>query len=381
MRLKHVGGALGIASLTLLSAFQAAKEPEDAFAGIVSAFLDLNFDTGWEGLEKLPGITWAALPPTDLKNCLPDGGCYTRQGALAIGRRSLTVVATGARTIVSSIYFRNPSTPLGEAAVVAALKRATLGAELVRCPASNGAGGTDWYSLMGPKVNPGHLAIQTRCKGKACEGFVLTRGEKLPPLQPSQLALYSEQCTAGAERKVVSTSKPHELLAGTIKSLLPPATGPAPYDWKVMVALSSGIAWNPDGPKPGNMNYKGDPGPMLQTGQVTLAGREFSVIASGTSTQVRTIYFEEMSMHPKGEHMLGVLYEKGLTVKLVRCGPVYTESTNNWYSATSSATRPVMILQSIRYDGNQAQDSYALRIDGTLPARDPRDRNPGTGGC
>jgi len=76
-----------------------------------------------------------------------------------------------------------------------------------------------------------------------------------------------------------------------------------------------------------------------------------------------------------------VLYEKGLTVKLVRCGPVYTESTNNWYSATSSATRPVMILQSIRYDGNQAQDSYALRIDGTLPARDPRDRNPGTGGC
>ena len=79
--------------------------------------------------------------------------------------------------------------------------------------------------------------------------------------------------------------------------------------------------------------------------------------------------------------MLGVLYEKGLAVKLVRCGPLYTESTNNWYSVTSAGTRPVMVLQSIRYDGNNVQDSYEVRLDGTLPVRDPRDRNPGSGGC
>jgi hypothetical protein len=264
---------------------------------------------------------------------------------------------------------------------VSALQKAALDPKLVRCPAGNGQGGTDWYSLTGAKVSPGHLAIQTKCKGKACEGFVLTRGDKLPPLQPDQLTMYSEQCAPGSERKVVSTTRPPEQLAGTIKTLLPPATGPAPYDWKTLVALPSGIEWNPGGPKPGNMSYRGDPGPMLQSGTVTLAGREFSVTASGSAAQVRTIYFEEGGMHPKGEHMLGALYEKGLAVKLERCGPVYTESTNNWYSATSSATRPVMIQQSIRYDGNQVQDSYAIRLDGTLPARDPRDRNPGSGGC
>jgi hypothetical protein len=76
-----------------------------------------------------------------------------------------------------------------------------------------------------------------------------------------------------------------------------------------------------------------------------------------------------------------VVYERGIAVQLVRCGPVYTESTNNWYNLTSTRTRAAMILQSIRYEGNNTQDSYALRLDGSLPARDPRDRNPGTGGC
>lgn len=31
--------------------------------------------------------------------------------------------------------------------------------------------------------------------------------------------------------------------------------------------------------------------------------------------------------------------------------------------------------------GVQVSDNYELRFDGSLPARDPRDRNPGTGGC
>ena len=33
------------------------------------------------------------------------------------------------------------------------------------------------------------------------------------------------------------------------------------------------------------------------------------------------------------------------------------------------------------YDGNNVQDTYEVRLDGTLPVRDPRDRSPGTAGC
>jgi hypothetical protein len=119
----------------------------------------------------------------------------------------------------------------------------------------------------------------------------------------------------------------------------------------------------------------------MLTGHGTFSGRKFSAMASGTPGQVKIVRLEELGQHPRGEHMLGVVYQKGITVQLVRCGPVYTESTNNWYSLTSARTRPAMIRQSIGYDGNQVQDAYELRLDGSLPQRDPRDRNPGVNGC
>ena len=368
-----------LASLLLLAAFQAPAKPEEEFAGIFEAFLSKSFVTDWEGVEKLPKVKWAPLPAAELKTCLPDGGCYTRQGTATIGGRNLLVIATGARTIVTHLFVRNPSAPLGADAVLGALNKASLTTGLARCPIKAGVGGTNWYSIKGEKVETGHLMVQSSCNGKACEGFVLSRSDKLPPLLPNLLALYSEKCSAGADRKPVSTVKPHAQLAEVIKSLLPAAGGTALYDWKALAALSTGIEWNPGGPKA--VDYKNDKNPMSMSGRVTLSGREFSMVASGTANEVKAVYFDEIGLHPRGEHMLGVLYEKGLAVKLVRCGPVYTESTHMWYSATSSATKPVMVLQEIRYDGNNVQDAYTLRLDGTLPARDPRDRNPGTAGC
>jgi hypothetical protein len=182
-------------------------------------------------------------------------------------------------------------------------------------------------------------------------------------------------------RTPVSTLKPHERLAEVVAALLAPASGPAGHEWKALTGLPTDITWN-EGPRRTDLSVLyGDPNPFSLTGSTAYAGRKFSVTASGTETRARNIYLEEQGMHPRGEHMLGVVYQKGIAVRLVRCGPIYTESTNNWYSLTSSGTRPAMIRQSIRYEGNQVQDSYALRLDGTLPARDPRDRDPGVNGC
>ena len=96
-----------LTSVAFLSAFRVSRTPDDEFASIVSEFLGRDLENSWEGLDKLPLITWAPLPPTSLKNCLPDLGCYTREGRLAIGGGTMTVVATGARTIVSNLYIRN----------------------------------------------------------------------------------------------------------------------------------------------------------------------------------------------------------------------------------------------------------------------------------
>jgi hypothetical protein len=377
MRITTLGLAI---AAPLLAAFTALPKPEDEFAGLVKAYLSLSQPPDWAGIEALPGIKWAPQA-TSLKNCLPNGDCFARQGNATVGDRAMTVVATGARTMVFHLMIRNTSAPLGEPTIVAALKQAGLTADLVRCPIKAGSGGTDWYRLASAGASSGHLSIQPATPSRAGEGYVLSSGNELPALQPDQLALYSEQCAPGAVRAPVSTTKPHEQLAQTVVGLLPPASGGAAYDWKTFTSLPSGITWSGDGPKPADLSFKNDPNPVMQTGDVAYAGRKFSVMASGTPTQVRNVYLEEMGRHPKGEHMLGVVYEKGIAVKLVRCGPVYTESTNNWYSLTSAKTRPAMIRQSIHYDGNQVSDMYELRLDGTLPARDPRDRNPGTGGC
>lgn len=363
-----------VAVLCLMPAVLAASSPEDALVADVKIILGKNFDTDWPGLDRLPGIIWAPLPPTMLQNCLPDGGCFARQGSMFIGGRKLAVVASGARTIVSHIYFRNAATPIGETAVLTALKQGGFTAELARCPVPNTIGGTNWYRLKGAATAPGVLSIQTSCNGKPCEGFGVSLGADLPALQPNQLKLYSERCSATAtDRKPVSTTLPHQQLAAIFVALLPPASGPMLYDWKTLVGLVPDAKWN--------QPYPPQAGVYQRSGQLNLSGREFSLLASGTGTQVKATEFSENGLHPRGEDLLGLLRGQGLAVQLARCGPVYTESTNNWYGVTSTKTKPVMLRQSIRLDGKQVQDTYELRLDNTLPRRDPRDREPGVNGC
>jgi hypothetical protein len=264
--------------------------------------------------------------------------------------------------------------------VVAALAQAGFTTELARCPVRGGAGSTNWHRLRGANLASAYLAIQMTRGATPTEGFILSTGDDLPALQPNQLALYSTQCAAGAEQRPVATQLPHQRVAEVITSLLVPAAA-SQLTWQALAAVPTGIEWAAGGPKPVDYSTLGDANPVSLSGNATWSERRFSARASGTATQVRSIFLEEGGQHPRGEHMLGVVYEKGIAVRLVRCGPVYSESTNNWYSLTSARTRPAMIRQSIHYDGNQVADTYELRLDGSLPARDPRDRNPGVNGC
>ncbi len=374
---------MGYLSLGLMVWLLAPAGPETDLAAVVKTYFGTSFAADWQGIEKLPGIQWAPLPPTSLQNCLPDGGCFTRQGRLQIGGRNFVVVATGARTMVNNLYLRSAAAPTGEEIVLATLKARGITAELARCPVPGTAGGTSWYRLKGAALNPGVLSIQTSCNGKPCEGYVLSQGDDLPALQPAQLKLYSERCSAPAAERiaVAAAGMPHEQLAKALAAAVPVLSGPALHDWKALLSLPSGFKWSGPAPQKAGLSFKNDPNPLMLTGQAEYSGRNFSLIASGTATEVRTIYVEEIGMHPKGEHLLGEIYKLGLQVQLARCGPVYTASTNNWYSLKGPNHRPVFIRQSIRYDGNQVSDNYELRLDNTLPKPDPRDREPGANGC
>lgn len=367
-----------IGAAAFVSASRAPATPEQEFVAIVKAFVGMGQPGDWSSLEQLPGIRWAPLPPASLTNCAADGGCFARQGTASIGGRQVGVIATGARTMVLNVYFRNGGAPFGEGGILAAMKDAALTATLARCPVRGGRGSTNWYRIDGTNVSPSYLAVQAATAGRNNEGFVLSAGAELPRLQPNQLAMYSEQCESGAVQTPTATSLPHEQLARTIVSLLLPSSGSATLNWKSLASLSTGITWNGPDAKRG---YGDAQNPYGVPGSITLAGRPFSVLATGTATQVRVITLDEGGLHPRGEHMLGVVYQKGIAVQLDHCGPVYTESTNNWYRLTSPTTRPALIRQSIRYDGNQVQDAYELRLDASQPTHDARDRLPGVNGC
>ena len=377
-----LSAVIGIVVSLQLSSLANAAGPEDVLVGTVKAALGKNQDAAdWRGLEKLPGIQWAPLPPAMRQNCLPDGGCFTRQGTLTLGDRSLAVMASGARGFVSNLYFRGKAVPMGEEGILAALKRAGFATELARCPVQGTIGGTNWYRLKNASTNPGVLLVQSSCNGKPCEGYQLTLGADPVPLQPKQLALYSEQCSGRADaRKPVSTSSPQEALAQTLVAYVRALSGGS-SDWPALVKAVPGAQWTTKTPVKTDLSYKNDPNPFSLSGSLALAQRQFGLLASGTQAQPKVVYIEENQLHARGEDVLGLLRSQGLDVRLARCGPVYTESFNNWYAVTSASTKPVMLRQSLRLDGKQVQDSYELRLDNTLRKRDPRDRDPGVGGC
>ena len=376
------GPALWGVQLALCCAAAVHAAPEDQLVGVLTAPLAKNFENDWRSVEKLRSVRWAPLPPNMLQNCLPDGGCFTREGVAEVGDRKLALVATGARTMVGNFYFRNTGTPFGEPALLAALQRAGYATTLARCPVPGGPGGINWYRLTSSRSEPGHLSVQTSCQGKPCEGFAVLPGVELPALQPSQLKMYSEQCVGAASaRGPVSTVLPHEQLARLLVALMPLASGPPLYDWNALTMSTNAVLWQPAGPQKANLSFKNDPNPLMHSGEAKFSGRRFNVMVSGTPTQVRTAYLDEGGLHPRGEDLLGVLRGQGLTLQLVRCGPVYTQSINNWYRVSGATIRPVMLRQSLRLDGRQVQDTYELRLDASLPARDARDREPGVNGC
>lgn len=376
MKLGKRVAAVSVA-LIVLTGFGQSTPPGADLARLVSAWLAIDHTPDWRDLEKLPGTRWAPLPPTMLNNCLANGDCFARQGTATIDGRRFAIVASGARTMVFNLLMRNMAAPIGKEAVVAALTESKFTLELVRCPIKAGTAGSEWYRLSSLGSVKGHLMIQPAVAGRRTEGFVLTQGDKLPALQANQLASYTENCAAGAERTPVSTKAPVEIVADLVANLVKPAT----VSWSSLLKMPTGIEWNAAAPAKNQYSYLNDPNPMAMTGNVVWAERRFSVIATGSAQQVKVIRLEEGGMHQAGENMLGEVYKHGIAVRLVRCGPVYTTSTNNWYNLTGTGIRPANILQAIRWDGKNVQESYQLRLDNTLPARDPRDRAPGVGGC
>jgi hypothetical protein len=114
-----------------------AQSAEGQLAQVIAALMMPAGSEGsygdWQQIESVKEIRWEPLPPKMLDDALPDGAYFTRRGLANLGGRPFGVVATGARTMVINVYFRNVSaSPVGEAAVVAELQRQGFSLDLAR---------------------------------------------------------------------------------------------------------------------------------------------------------------------------------------------------------------------------------------------------------
>ena len=170
-------------------------KPETALTAVFQRFLGKDFTADWQGVETLDGFTWKPLPLGALPACLPDGSCSARQASATISGRNLNIIGVGTPSLVSTMFFQNPTAPFGPEAVLTSLRDAGFTTELKRCPANGSTATGRWYRLAGlTSTKPAYLSIQTQCSGKPCELYVLSAGDTLPALAAPQAPLYTEQC-------------------------------------------------------------------------------------------------------------------------------------------------------------------------------------------
>ncbi len=378
-----VKAALAVLVIMCASACAAAAgKPADELASVIKSLMANSAD--WRSIEQVKEIKWEPLPPNMLESCLPDGGCFSRNGALSPGGEPMTIMASGARTMVGDFYIKNSGAPIGETALIAALGKAGLAPTLARCPIhpDDSAHNSKWWHVKSGE-DEGFVSLTPSAGGKP-ETIGLSVGPNLTPLDPSEIREYSEQCEGGKAGAPVAALLPHEAIAQMIVSLIP-AAGSNGYDWASLRARLPNVTWNGAAPVKfdASMIYD-DPNPMMLASRTfTLSERNLYVHAHGTEARVNTVHIEENGEHPKGEGalLLKQFGSDGLAVSLARCGKVYTQSKLTYYRLMSAKTAPVYLLLSERFDGDREQSNYVLYVDDKLPPLKPGEADAGTGSC
>ena len=105
---------LAFAAALLFATPALAADPNAVALGqLIKPLLILPADSAasWEGIEKAPGFRWGQ-GPVMTERASPDGNFFARPGQTTLSGRTVGVVASGARTMVFSVYLRDPALPM-----------------------------------------------------------------------------------------------------------------------------------------------------------------------------------------------------------------------------------------------------------------------------
>ncbi|MDB5462806.1 MAG: hypothetical protein JWP23_1195 [Phenylobacterium sp.] len=370
-------------SLVASSAQAAADPSATALAELVKPLLVLPGDSGgaWEDLEKHPTIRWGA-GPVMLDRASPDGNFFARPGQASLAGRTLAVVASGARSMVFSVYLRDPAPPMAPEVLVAGLRQAGFAVAPARCPIDpRGAAPRRWYRLALARKKPAYLYAGPLQSGGS--GYTLFLYQ-LPLMTQAEVALYTDDCggaakapgEGGAARPVTGQAG----IVAVIEALMRPVGVPAGLPWTALPTLPA-VTWKSTTPvKMTNpwTDAGDDRNPRLLGGEFGTATTKMIAIATGDDRAANHFILRDGEHLPRGA-VFDALARDGYAIAALRCGKPYTETSQAWFRISAPRKQPAILYRAHHSSGGVLSEDYALRLDNILPPAEPG-QTPAAGG-
>jgi hypothetical protein len=378
-----------LAAALAFGAGSALGQPGSATGGLPDLIKPLLFPAtpeaggaAWEDLEKDRAIRWGA-GPIMLDRASPDGSFFARPGAASLAGRPVMVAATGARSMVFSVYIRDPGRLPAPDALVGDFRQAGFTVAPARCPRVPGsAAPRRWYRLTFQKKNPVFLYAGPLASGGA--GYTLYFAD-LPAMTQAEAAVYTDDCAAGAASPGGAAPRPTTGQAGVvalIEALLRPAGAPASLPWPTLAGLPS-IAWKSATPM-AMTNPWSDPGedknPRLLEGDFKTATTRALAVATGDARGANRFYVQDGRNLPRGA-VFDQLTRDGYAITALRCGKVYTQMSQAWFRIAGPGKQPAILYRANHDLGGILTEDYAVRLDNVLPPALPGQTPPVNGRC
>jgi len=378
----------GAMALLLLAGGRAAAADAGAaaLAELIKPLLILPADSGgaWEDLEADRAIRWGA-GPTMLNKPSPDGNFFARPGQATLSGRPVTVVASGARSMVFSVYVGDPAPPMDPETLVAGLRQAGFAVTPARCPADpHGAAPRRWYRVVLARKKPAFLYAGPLQSGGT--GYTLFLND-LPSMTQQEATLYTDNCSGapGGAAAPGPAARPTTGQAGVvavIEALLRPIGAAATLPWTNLKGLPA-ITWTSAAPMKMANPYSDvgqDMNPRLLEGEFKTATTRMQAIATGDERAANRFMLRDGQRIPRGA-VFAALARDGYSLTPLRCGKVYTETSQAWFRIAGPGKQPAILYRAHHSSAGVLSEDYALRLDNTLPPAEPGQAPPVGGRC
>jgi hypothetical protein len=313
----------------------------------------------------------------------PDGNFFARPGQASVAGRTLTVVASGARSMVFSIYLRDPTPPMDPEALVAGFRQAGFAVAPARCPLDpRRAAPRRWYRLGLSRKKPAFLMAGPLQSGGS--GYTLYLAD-LPPMTQSEATLYTDDCGGAGARTVggAPTARPATGQAGivaVIEALLRAPGAPANLPWATLANLPV-VTWKSTTPMKMTSPYPdvgADNNPRLLEGEFKTATTRMQAIATGDERAANRFMLRDGQHLPRGA-VFDALARDGYAITALRCGKPYIETSQAWFRISGPGKQPAILYRAHHNSDGILSEDYALRLDNALPPAEPG-QTPAAGG-